>query len=509
VLLLGLVAFCALRPIWNIDVGWHLAVGRWILGEGRLPDRDLWSAADPAAPWRSFQWLWQVGAAALERAGGVGLLRAAHALWVAASFGLGWVLLRRRGVGPATALLVLAALLVVWHDRLRVRPHVVNLTGMLLVTGAVLRPRWRLRTGFLAGAAGVWTWAALHMGGALLGAGALAWAALARVVVPGAPQTRAPARALSAAALGAVVGLALAPGALETVVVMVAQHRASMASIDEWRSWWQALPDLTLGRVQIAAVLTAWPVAAAAWLVAGQRVLRRVRSGRGGVIAVERAALAVVFLGASLLWVRFSWMAVLALAILAVHERERAVEGRVRFGAWRWVLGVALLGLSLHHTTLGSWSSVGQAVGARAQDWDERRFPVKEARLLALTGLDARVATPAGWGGYVLYAGWPRLRVTVDGRMVCPPEVLATTEAIREALETHRGIEALPALYDRLPADLLLMPAPAFPAGDFGDWLPVVRSSRADLFVRRGPHLDAWGPRFDEAFRRLQEEDAR
>jgi len=52
-------ALWAWRPIWNIDLFWHVAVGREVM-DGGIPARDVFSAADANAPWTTFQWGYEV-----------------------------------------------------------------------------------------------------------------------------------------------------------------------------------------------------------------------------------------------------------------------------------------------------------------------------------------------------------------------------------------------------------------------------------------------------------------
>jgi hypothetical protein len=55
----------------------------------------------------------------------------------------------------------------------------------------------------------------------------------------------------------------------------------------------------------------------------------------------------------------------------------------------------------------------------------------------------------------------------------------------------------LSTLYDRLPADFLLIPRPAFAEGaSTGDWVFVAKTDHAELYARRGPELGLWMERF-------------
>jgi hypothetical protein len=497
-----------LRPIWDIDVFWHVVVGRSILESGSLPTRDLWSAGDPEAPWRSFQWLYQVMVAFLDDRGGLTAVRVASASWVTATFGLAYFVVRRAGFRVAATAALVALLLVAYEDRIRVRPHVVNLTGMLLLVHVVLarpgRPLLLLAMSFVVS----FLWSAVHLGGAFIGIVGAVGLLLVTAVLAARTGRAEQDRGILMVAAGAVLGWLVTPGSTEAFLYAAGQHGGSVGAIEEWASYLGALDMLPrIGSHHFALTLLVTPAAlallvlcAALWVRDRQRVERP--------LGLALAAYLVVL---ALLWVRFTWMAALSVVLCAAFLRERRALLEARLGPWRNIalvgVAAALLLVNLHYTTLAQFPSVSTAIEARGTDVDPRRFPVQTTRLLALSGIEARVATPGGWGGYVLYHGWPRLRVTVDGRMVASDEVLAITQAVAAIWESGEGIEALPALYARLPADFLLMPHPAFRGGPTGPWVTVAETPLADLYVRGDdPRLPSLRKALAEAWRRATHE---
>ena len=42
------------------DTGWHIRTGEWILANGRVPDRDIFSFTKAGEPWYAWEWLWDV-----------------------------------------------------------------------------------------------------------------------------------------------------------------------------------------------------------------------------------------------------------------------------------------------------------------------------------------------------------------------------------------------------------------------------------------------------------------
>jgi hypothetical protein len=73
--LLCAFALC-LGPIFNPDLGWHLAAGRFIAESGRVPRADFLSWSQAGRPWIDFEWGAQLVFHVLDRLGGL------PALWV-------------------------------------------------------------------------------------------------------------------------------------------------------------------------------------------------------------------------------------------------------------------------------------------------------------------------------------------------------------------------------------------------------------------------------------------
>jgi hypothetical protein len=42
------------------DTGWHIRCGQWIIANGRVPDRDIFSFTKYGQPWFAWEWLWDV-----------------------------------------------------------------------------------------------------------------------------------------------------------------------------------------------------------------------------------------------------------------------------------------------------------------------------------------------------------------------------------------------------------------------------------------------------------------
>src|SRR5688572_533637 len=115
-----------LRPVWDIDIFMHIAIGRELLEHG-IPTTDVLSSATPDAAWTPFQVSYEVLVELLDRALGLWGVNAVHS----AIMGIALALASRR-FGQLSAqsgwtLLLTALLLVTFEARVRPRPHVFNL----------------------------------------------------------------------------------------------------------------------------------------------------------------------------------------------------------------------------------------------------------------------------------------------------------------------------------------------------------------------------------------------
>jgi len=137
-LLLALaVATAVLQPIRSYDLWWHLATGRLILEQGRIPLEDPFSFTRSGFPWLDHGWLFQVLAWPLFHLGGWRLLLAAELLLISAVYLLLALVLRRERVGPGTACLLLLLSVSGARFRFDPRPELVSLFFVVLLCFAL------------------------------------------------------------------------------------------------------------------------------------------------------------------------------------------------------------------------------------------------------------------------------------------------------------------------------------------------------------------------------------
>lgn len=439
-LVLALCAAAFTGPLADVDVWWHLAAGRWIVEYGALPASDpfgVWSADSSCA--RSVlqsQWLGQAalfGAHALVGETGVEALRVLL-LVVAAAL----VYVRTRGAGgsdgAALAAGALAALLLTGYGGERPQLFSFALLGVALLMAERLcrgaAPTGASATRALAAFALLLiVWSQLH-GGVLLAALALA------------------AFAAGAALTALIGGRAAVPAGGATQAVPAATGATAAAGLP-YAGWTPATTpasDSMAARLAFPTLLAVLPVLATlanpaggdSWICVAtleqgelrERVSEYQRPhallGAMPNLWVWAACLALLPFGLWRWWVRrdfarlaaagllagfgvlaYRYVPFFALAVLPWLFAEFSAAGAPR-GRRRGEAALVVLALALACVlVLRSGPSRSAADG---------RFPVAAVALLQAAGVEGRLFTTLGWGGYALWHLHPRIVPNIDGR---------------------------------------------------------------------------------------------
>ena len=432
-----LVAAWAWRPLWDVDLFWHVAIGR-LIEAGGIPETDVFSADDPTRPWTTFQWGYELLVAKVESAAGLGGLRALHAAVIGLALGL-WTWIQARRGDVATALASAAVLLLLFEDRVRARPHVFELLFVVALTALVRGGgRGHQLGAFLIAA----VWANLHA------VSAMWWLALVGAWAVGERN----ARAFLVLGLGALAIVA-APGAWDGLVTASGSHAVwpdafvpelarPLAYLDE--GWW--------GLSMLAGV-------GAGLAAAGDLARRDVPLGEK--LAAGGAALAACLLA------RWVWLAALPIGFWLVRVRPRAV----------WAITVTAV------VALGVRVGPRWSLADRAEDLQAGTFPVEAAAWMAAEGLALPTDTTTQWSGYWLYAV-PGSRVLADGRLLFG-EGVASLLLRRADGDTTTFDESV----GRFRTLALVWPAGGLPPLDESRWRRVYADEVAEVWLPS----PAWG----------------
>lgn len=407
-----LLAFViALRPILNLDLGYHIRTGELLLGPG-YPATDPFSYT-VTRPWVLEQWLGSIFYYVVWAMGGFSGVTVAQGVVVAIVFALSGRAARGTGAPPvAVALAGLAGVLVA-EPRFQARPFLFSMLGLAILVGALIALRRRnvpWRGLWLAALFAVWphfhpeyltgfaTLGAFGLGGACeaLLAGrsdrvdtTLDWRGWLRLVVIGV-----------ACALAAVTSLALFhPTGLDSLleVWMLSSSEYFRMNTNEVRPLW-----LNYGFTPPTLVLFAGPPLA--WLVVRRRIvlpyvamhlllaITAVRVGR----MVGDAAVVVIPVWAHAAGMLWETVRTRALAIrLAAHPQT------VQLAVIAAAIAIAV--------------PFARAAGGRL-DWDERLYPRRCFEWIERHEPPGHVWNDQ-WFGHIMIFHWAgRLKVSMDQR---------------------------------------------------------------------------------------------
>ncbi len=427
------VATIAVSSLTYFDFWWYLKSGEQILAEGRIPTVDVFSFTAQGRPWVNHMWATQLLFLGLWKAGGPVALILLKAAVVTATFGILLLTMRRRGVHPIAASLVLLLAAGAGWEFWDVRPQIWTYL-LLAVFLHLLRAGWEGGRRSL-----VWLpllmvlWANLHAGFVvgiavvgLVGVGT----ALPRLL--DARRRSEGWRVLAlAAGLAAVTGLASLVNPYGVRAVMfpleVVHTRLFMSATVEWYS-----PNFHNAAYRGFELMLLGLVPAFAW-------------GRAR-LSVPDVLIALTFGHLALGSARHIPLFAVAVAPLladALEAAARAMWAR-RSAGWQ-VLGrlrgelpslwpvaaspvtpVVVVTFFVAVGVVAAWGSfLDPATNPFLLDLNEQRYPERTMAFIKKERLPAPLFNAYAWGGYELWRLYPEYRVFIDGRThVYGPEVL-------------------------------------------------------------------------------------
>lgn len=517
----GFVA--GLFPIFDGDLFWHLASGRWIVAHGSVPRADPFRFGAEGLPWVDHEWLFQVVLYALERSVGLDGIIALRAAALA-GFGLLLYAVARRGtLTPGLAGLVgLAAVLGV-RPRFLDRPEIVTLFFVVLLLsllerrelGRGARPALdRKETDRVAGRGEdsgvsseemergdsarvggpalfglvtlVVVWVNLH-GEALLAPGLAGLFLLgAALEEPGSALESVRSRWREIVGIPLLLALALLGNPygwrLVEVPLGIRGALADLGAVNpEWLSAFRAPQPYLFGGVAVVAALG----------FAARRERGRWVGLEWGLPALALAALALSAVRHQALF--YAAGAPFAARSLAALGEVRRLGRR---SERRWAFGAVAIAV-----TAAVWAAFPPASGplrprhgglSLGIGLAEGRFPVRAVERLAGRDDIGPLYNEFAHGGYLLWRLHPPRQVFLDGRMELEPSLLHELVAARRSPEAWRNLlvarGATGALvrYETRPVPVVE------PDGRGGFRVVETRTANAYLFPRRLWDLVDW-----------------
>ena len=404
------------------DTGYHVRAGEWILANGRVPDRDIFSFTKAGEPWFAFEWLWDAGFAWLHQRGGMALVVLASILVIATTFALLFRLARRRCGNPLLAisvtLLAVAASSIHWLAR----PHVFSwlfLVIFLALLDRVAEGRRRLlwwlpfltvlwtniHAGFFVGIVVVFCYAAGELATWLTEEDSAARRAALRRSVP-----------YALAGLGSLAASLVNPYSyrLHEHIFAFLRDPFTLLHIDEYQSpnlrevtglYFEAVVMLgvvsifgNLRRKRYAQVLLLAGFMHSAFVAARNVPLLAIVTAPEAARCLEQL-LARLEQAQVAGWLRRA----------ARGFRESAIEFGITDRAWR-----------LHFASIATLVLLCLLVDAQAApsklkaEYDPKRYPARALEVLRRG--DGKIFTTGEWGDYLIYHLFPKRKVFVDGR---------------------------------------------------------------------------------------------
>ena len=409
----------------DADTGWHIRDGQQIMLTHAVPRVDTFSATMSGRPWYAWEWLYDLLIAIIHRTLGLNGVVFYTAAIIAATFVLVFhVAMRRGGSLPMTLFLLIVAL-GASSVHFLARPHVVSwlfsVVWFEILDSAPSSPTKRQL---------FWLpplmllWANLH-GGFLFGLILLAVYVLAGTVeylVARQPETR---KYLER--LGAVSALSLLAGFINPYGYKLHVHiyrylsdRYLMNRISEFLA-----PNFHGAGQQCFALLLLIAIVAQASArrrLPLERLLVLLLAAYSGLYATRNlpvsSLLIVLIIAPQLSETIFeagkdasiaSWLRACFARTAAFGSRMESLE--LRFRGHVWLVLVFVLGLwaCANNGRLGSTQFINAY-------FDEKRYPVEAAEVIAQRGIDEPVFSLDYWGGYLIYRLYPKTKVVVDDR---------------------------------------------------------------------------------------------
>ena len=470
------------QPILSDDLWIHLSLGDAYLTQGP------WLAGDPlladplGAPLPA-AWGTDVVFALTQQMGGFQALRLLHVILVAGLLGLLASILQRAGRSPwVTALGTGAFITLAAYRLVQIRPHLFSMLALLILYRLLFEHRKVPTPRQIAAAVVVFAlWANLHASFVL--APILTLAGLGGLVLAALlenndlrRETLARAWAIALVVFLGTLATLLNPSGIEPHLAFwiagdETPRRAGVA--DEWRpvnlfAWPQArLPPAPLTWAILWCLWLATPaVGLASFLKTGRTSGSIPEASDATDESPARAGLdpALVVMAGAALWapliaVRFAWLGVLPLIVLAQASRglRRRLPGRSQ--ALDWAGALAACALAAAFIAVGPWPMIsgimpGNLSGYSAP-YPAGKYHSQATWMLADAELEGTLYAEYSAGGF--YGFWlaPEIRTFLNGTLNVEPETIAANRPILERRGERPG-ESFSELLDRHGINLFL-----------------------------------------------------
>ncbi|HUQ95954.1 MAG TPA: hypothetical protein VM120_30025 [Bryobacteraceae bacterium] len=404
------------------DTGWHVRTGEWILQNGRVPDKDVFSFTRPGEPWFAWEWLWDVMFAWLHGIGGMAAVVTVSLLLISATtLVLYREIMRHNGnclIAIALTFIASAAASIHWWAR----PHLFTLLFGLVTFSLLerahagnMRLLWLLPPLVI-------LWTNLHGGFfiAILMAGAYAAGEVATAAIASSPEQRRVAMRRSGAFFG-VAAASLAASLVNPYSYHLHAHIYQFLTTN-WH-FQNVLefhpPNFQHPASRFFEAMLFTGLAAGLWHLRQRRfayVFLLAGWAHLALVSARNIAIYALIAAPIIAYAIREWMSVLAQADMAgwlKRSLQSFADLSSEIGATDTIRRFPLARLVV--ITLLALLFFSPAPPQRFRAVFDDTYPEKALQTVA-NRLHSRVFTIDEWGDYLIYKLYPRVKVFVDGR---------------------------------------------------------------------------------------------
>jgi hypothetical protein len=472
----------------DVDTGWHIRIGRYILETGTVPDTGIYSYTASKMPWMAHEWLTELIFALIHNITGLNGIVVLAAVVIAFTHATFFGFLLSRGINTVLALILTITAMAVTSVHWLARPHILSLPILLFWYMALEAYRLRGKRYIYLLPLVTVVWVNLH-GGFMAGLLLIAvyWlGSMAEFFFSKDEKARGDQKKniimYGKVGLLAVAAALVNPQGYKALVFpfRLMGQELNLGRISEWLSpnFHAFLPYEYLLLALIVAL--------------GFSLLR---------LGFIEAGLVVLWTHLSLHSVRYGPIfAIIVIPILAIRLEALMKEGREDGN--RLLSGIHSLSERLQQTSnslkghvllivvilsvMAITLSGGRVLGKTLlnYEFDKKIMPVEAVEFVKKNGIQGRLFNEYHFGGYLIYKGFPKDGVFVDGRADMYDEFMKNYYDVVDLKPSWKEI------LDRFDIEWMMITANS-PLSvlllETENWGLVYADKVANVFVRKGP----------------------
>jgi len=398
-----ITALTAFFPINNYDIWWHLKTGEYIVSQTSIPNQDIYSYTAPGRPWITHEWLAELIFYAIFGIGGMNSLIIFKILMAIMIAVVLMVRIFKRDDQNPLLFVLLAAAICIGSFRIFVRPHLFTYLFLALFSTAVISPRYFYRRKVITLLAIPFLfllWANIHSG-FVIGLG-IYW-----IIAIGSLIENRIKKSDSGISVNESLKMFILPPAVASIAAFINPN-----GVKAFLYPFLLASDPVLKKA-IAEMISPFEIFSTDklyWLLliviicfAVYGLIRNLK---------KRPALSVILLigiVSSLISIRNSYEFAIIAAVVLIYTIGAFPR---RFSLPGFLVTLICVISFGYYTSDYIYNTRDLRLGMG------KDFPQQAAGFLNEINYTGNIYAPLGWGGYLIWSGWPQLRVFIDGRLL-------------------------------------------------------------------------------------------